>query len=64
MDLVTAFQNKRAEQQKDDILSFLSEAERDEFEERAAIMEYDGELSREEAERLALEIIQRRRHYK
>lgn len=64
MDLMTIFQNKRAEQQTDDILSFLSESERDEYEERAAIMEYDGGLLRAEAERLALErIFEKRGNY-
>lgn len=35
-------------------LSKLSEAQLELFEERAAIMEYDGEIDRETAERLAL----------
>lgn len=40
----------------------LSDSEREDFEERAAIMEFDGGLSKE-ADQLALEIIlQRRRH--
>ena len=43
-----------------DELASLSEAEREEYEERVAIMEYDGGLSREEAERQALEIIKER----
>jgi hypothetical protein len=61
MDLMTMFENKRASQQEHDILSTLSEAERDDFEERAAIMEYDGGLSREEAERQAmLRILEKR----
>lgn len=54
MDLLTMFENKRAEQQEHDILSTLSDDERMEYEERAAIMEYDGGLSREEAERRAM----------
>jgi len=37
----------------------LTDDERMNFEERAAIMEYDGELSRVEAERRALEIVLR-----
>lgn len=45
-------------------ISKLSESERDEFEERAAIMECDAGLSRAEAEKQALEIIlERRQHY-
>ena len=51
------FQTKRIEPQKNNILSTLSEYKRMEFEERAAIMEYDGGLSKTEAERRALEII-------
>lgn len=39
------------------------EAMWDEFEERAAIMEYDGGMSREEAERAAWELIARRYRY-
>lgn len=39
----------------------LTDDEREHFEERAAIMEYDGGLAREEAERLALvEVVARR----
>lgn len=57
MDLLTMFENKRASEQEQDILSTLSESERTYFEERAAIMEYDGGLSREEAEKRALERI-------
>jgi hypothetical protein len=34
----------------------LNECERDSFEERAAIMQYDGGLSRDEAERAALKL--------
>jgi hypothetical protein len=34
---------------------------REDFEERAAIMEYDGNLPRAEAERLAFEDVNRRR---
>ena len=41
----------------DKVIVVLSEAEREEYEERAAIMEYDGGLSRAEAERQALERI-------
>lgn len=41
-------------------LASLSEAEREEYEERAAIREYDGGTPREEAERLALEEVTRR----
>jgi hypothetical protein len=55
MDLITTFQKKRVEQQKNDIQSTLSESEHEEYEERAAIMEFDGGLSREEAERQAIE---------
>lgn len=44
-------------QRKEELLDALSpDAERDTFEERAAIMEFDGGLSREEAERQAIEI--------
>ena len=63
MDLMTMFQTKRIEPQKNNILSTLSEYKRMEFEERAAIMEYDGGLSKTEAERRALEIILERREY-
>ena len=35
----------------------LSDLEKEEFEERAAIMEYDGQLSSEEAEWRALRIV-------
>ena len=48
---VTVF---NTEQQKNNILSTLSPNELVEFEERAAIMEYDGGLSRTEAEKRAL----------
>ena len=41
MVLLTMFENKRVSQQEHDIL------ECEEYEERAAIMEYDGGLSRE-----------------
>lgn len=34
-----------------------TECDKEAFEERAAIMEFDGGLSREEAERLAYEIV-------
>jgi hypothetical protein len=37
--------------------SDLTEEQREDFEERAAIMEYDGGLPREEAEKLALKIV-------
>jgi hypothetical protein len=39
---------------KSALIAELLEARREAFEERAAIMEYDGGLPREEAERLAL----------
>jgi hypothetical protein len=39
----------------------LSEDEREDFEERAAILEYDGQLSRYEAEKMALEIVKKKR---
>lgn len=39
----------------------LSEADREEFEERAAILEYDALLPREEAERLAWQAIELKR---
>lgn len=41
----------------------LSKAEREEYEERAAIMEYDGGLPKAEAERQALEIVRRQRQW-
>ncbi len=41
----------------EDILSFLSRDELEAYEERSAIMEFDGGLSREEAEFRALRII-------
>jgi len=37
------------------LLSNLSKTERDFYEERAAIMEFDGKMPRQEAERLAYE---------
>lgn len=41
----------------------LEESELEEFKERAAIMEFNGNMSREEAEKLALErILYKRRH--
>ena len=44
---------------------FLSSDEREHFEERAAIMEYEGGLSRQEAEQAAFEMIKNyRRVYK
>ena len=39
---------------QDALIDELSENERVEFEERAAIIEFDGEVSKPEAERLAL----------
>ena len=39
----------------------MTEAEREDYEERAAIMEYDGGLSREEAERQAWRIVMAKR---
>lgn len=39
----------------------MTEAEREAFEERAGIAEFDGGMSREEAEALALEAVMRRR---
>lgn len=47
--------------QTEKALALLSEAEREEYKERAAIMEYDGGLPRSEAERLALSIVVKRR---
>lgn len=41
-------------------LASLSESEREEYEERAAIMEFDGGLSKEESERIMLKIVLRR----
>ena len=41
----------------DCVIAGLSELERDMFEERAAIIEIDGGLDREEAERIALQCI-------
>ena len=46
----------------DDAFASLSDDERMEYEERAAIMEYDGGLSRAEAEKRAFLIIFERRH--
>lgn len=40
----------------------LTEDERDEFEERAAIYEFDGGMSRERAEKLALERVLAKRN--
>ncbi|MBM3775520.1 MAG: hypothetical protein FJW37_10195 [Acidobacteria bacterium] len=39
-----------------------SEAQRDDYEERAGIMEFDGGLSRDEAERAAWALVQKTRH--
>lgn len=39
----------------------LTEDEREAFEERAAILEYDAGMTRDQAERLALEAVIRRR---
>ena len=39
----------------------MTPSEREEFEERAAIMEFDGGLSREDAEREALECMRQKR---
>jgi hypothetical protein len=39
-----------------------AEAMREAFEERAAIIEFDGGLGRDEAERAALAIVQKQRH--
>ena len=39
----------------------MTEAEREDYEERAAIMEYDGGLSREAAERAAWQIVMAKR---
>jgi len=36
---------------------FISEAQKEEYEERAAIMEFEGGMSREEAEKTAFETI-------
>jgi hypothetical protein len=44
-----------------DQIHVLTLPEKEEFEERAAIMEYEGQLSREEAEWRALRIIQENR---
>jgi len=44
-------------------VQFLNMDEHEYFEERAAIMEYDGGLNREEAERLALECLEKRRGF-
>ncbi len=41
-------------------LKSLSDQEKEEFEERAAIMEYDGGLDKKEAEIKALEVIKMR----
>jgi len=40
----------------------MTEAEREAFEERAAIMEYDGGLSRRDAEREAMKAVIRNRN--
>jgi len=43
--------------QTQSLILTLGETEREEFEERASIMEFDGELSREEADWRALRIV-------
>lgn len=44
--------------------TFLNDLERDHFEERAAIIEYDGNVSRKKAERLAYDcILEKRENY-
>lgn len=42
----------------------MTEDEKDYFEERAAIMEFDGGLSREQAERAAMKLLERKRNGK
>ena len=39
----------------------MTETEQEEYEERAAIMEYDGEMSREEAEYCAWALIEEKK---
>ena len=63
MDLMMMFDTKRAEFQRNDVLPTLSQSEREDFEERSAIMEYIGKLPRAEAEKRALEITLQRRQY-
>ena len=48
---------KQSPEEVQTILHNLSQDEQEIFEERAAIMEYDGCLPRSEAEKLSLEII-------
>lgn len=49
--------------QQGEALASLTEDERIDFEERTAIMEYDGGLSRDEAEKRGLErVLNRRQH--
>jgi hypothetical protein len=45
------------------VIKTLSKSEKENFSERAAIMEYDGGLSHEEAEAEALDIITRKRPF-
>lgn len=40
----------------------LTKSEREDFEERAAILEYEGRMSRARAEFVAMEIILKKRH--
>jgi len=60
MNLMEKYRSKLGYVKQDAMAVFLgglNEEERFTFEERAAIMEYDGGLTREEAERQAVESI-------
>lgn len=48
-------------EQKAEALAIIRDEQRDQIEERAAIMEFDGEMTREEAERRARAEIEQRR---
>ena len=42
--------------------NFIDDAEREYWSERAAVLEYDGEMPREEAEAMAFEELKRKRN--
>jgi hypothetical protein len=57
MDLMTVFKEKQLIRQRNEDMAKLAHEKRMVFEERAGIMEYDGELERAEVEGGALEIV-------
>jgi hypothetical protein len=57
------FEEPNTQSKNLDSFGFLNESEREEFEERAAIMEYDGNLSKMQAEKMALAIVLEQRQH-